>query len=125
MSRRLMLLCALIAVGCTAPRSKSRMGEAVSLGKGGFYVSYVEARSAGDDVQLSVFFRWTGPVSDLTGEFIGPKMKMTLLDSKGSSYSPFRPSHIPMKPIPEEALFDSAEFGDVRAIPGGLQKPGG
>jgi hypothetical protein len=106
MSRRLMLLCALIATGCTAPHSQSRIGETVSLGKGEFYVSTVEARGAGQEVELLVHFRWTGPTNDLFGRFAGPKMKMTLTDSKGNNYSPYRPSGCPMRPpIPEDAVW--------------------
>ena len=103
MGRTLLIVGALLAVSCTGTRSKLRVGETTALGSGEFYVSYTDARSAGTDVELLVYFHWTGPTGDVLKGFFAPTMKMTLLDREGNSYSPLRPSWSPIQPVPEEA----------------------
>jgi hypothetical protein len=118
MCRNVLALYALLVVGCSTIPTKFEMGKSIPFGKGEFSVSFVEARNMGEGDEIVVYFKWTGPASDVLPGFFGSEMSIRLRDSAGNTYQPSRPSWSHMEPAPEQLYYVMRRFEEYRRSAG-------
>ena len=92
----------LVIAGCAESKQTGTLGQSVSMRNGELTVTRSEVSSANGQLEVAVYFRWTGSAGDLLSGWWGPKLKMRLSDSGGKQYEPVRPKWSPILPVPEE-----------------------